>query len=114
VQSTGSETLFWEDSPVYRLNSSTPGNNFMAPLSMPATSVSQVQELESDFTKGLTATPTSMPSTGVNDFAETAAIVMPSSLEDNISIDPWPIEQSTGGPFGGLTNFELSYPNNWF
>jgi hypothetical protein len=80
---------------------------------MPATSVPQVQGLESDFTKGLGATPTSMPGTSVGDFAETAAIAMPSSLEDNNLIDPWPIEQSTGS-FGGLTSFELSYPNNWF
>jgi len=113
AQSTGSETLFWEDSPVYRLNNSTPGSNFIAPSSMPAASLSQVQGLDSDFTKGLTATPTSMPSTGMPDFTETAAIAMPAGLEDNVSIDPWPIEQSTGS-FGGLTGFELSYPNNWF
>jgi hypothetical protein len=112
-QSTASDSLFWEDSPVYRLNSSTPGDNFIAPISMPATSVPQVQGLESDFTKGLNATPTSMPVSSVGDFSETAAIAMPSSLEDNISIDPWPIEQSTGS-FGGLTSFELTYPNNWF
>jgi hypothetical protein len=112
-RSTASDSLFWEDSPVYRLNSSTPGDNFIAPMSMAATSVPQVQGLESDFTKGLGATPTSMPGTSVGDFAETAAIAMPSSLEDNNLIDPWPIEQSTG-PFGGLTSFELSYPNNWF
>jgi hypothetical protein len=80
---------------------------------MPVPSVPQVQGLESDFTKGLTTTPTSMPGTTISDFVETAAIAMPSSMEDNISIDPWPIEQSTGA-FGGMTGFELSYPNNWF
>jgi hypothetical protein len=112
-QSTTSDSLFWEDSPVYRINSSTPSDNFSAPVTMPGTSIPQVQGLESDFTKGLTTTPTSMPSTTISDFIETAAIAMPSSMEDNISIDPWPIEQSTGS-FGGLTGFELSYPNNWF
>jgi hypothetical protein len=112
-QSTASESLFWEDSPVYRLNSSTPGDSFITPVSMPTTSVPQVQSLESDFTKGLTATPPMIPSTMVNDFTETAAIAMPSNLEDNISIDPWPIEQSTGG-FGGMSPYELSYSNNWF
>jgi hypothetical protein len=53
-----------------------------------------------------------MPSTTFNDFADTAAIAMPNTLEDNISIDPWPIEQSTGS-FGGMNVFE-SYQNNWF
>jgi hypothetical protein len=109
-QSTPSESLFWEDSPVYRLAS---GDGFLAPASVPVTSGPHVQSLDSDFTKGLSATPVSMPNTMVSDFIETAAIAMPSNLEDNISIDPWPIEQSTGS-YGGLTGFELSYPNNWF
>jgi hypothetical protein len=113
AQSNASETLFWEDSPVYRLNSSTPGDNFIAPVSMPATSMAQGQGLESDFTKGLTAAPTSMPNSTMNDFATTAAIAMPNTLQDNISLDPWPIEQSTGS-FGGLSGFELSFPNNWY
>jgi hypothetical protein len=113
AQSNASETLFWEDSPVYRLNSSTPGDNFIAPVSLPATSMPQGQDLESDFTKGLTATPVSMPSSTMNDFANTAAIAMPTTLQDDVSIDPWPIEQSTGS-FGGLTGFELSFPNNWY
>jgi hypothetical protein len=113
-QSTASETLFWEDSPVYRLNSSTPGDSFTPPVMMPVTSVPQVQGLDSDFTKGLTSAPTSMPSTTFHDFADTAAIAMPNTLEDNISIDPWPIEQSTGS-FGGMNGFEMSYhQNNWF
>lgn len=112
-QSNASESLFWEDSPVYRLNTSGSGESLIAPVSMPATSIAHVQGLESDFTKGLSTAPTSMPSTTVNDFAETAAIAMPSNLEDNISIDPWPIEQNAAS-FGGMTGFELSYPNNWF
>jgi hypothetical protein len=112
-QSTASESLFWEDSPVYRLHTSAAGEGFIAPVSMPATAVSQVQSLDSDFTKGLNATPTSMPNTTVGDFVETAAIAMPSSLEDNISIDPWPIEQNANS-FGNLMGFELAYHNNWF
>jgi hypothetical protein len=113
AQSSGSESLFWEDSPVYRLNTSASGESLIAPVSMPVASVPHVQGLESDFTKGLSTAPTSMPSTTVNDFPETAAIAMPSTLEDNISIDPWPIEQNAG-TFGGMSGFELSYANNWF
>jgi hypothetical protein len=71
-----------------------------------------VQGLESDFTKGLGATPTSMPSTTYGDYIDTAAIAIPNSLDDNTSIEPWPIEQSTG-VFSGWNSFELSYPNNW-
>ncbi|KAL5115832.1 transcriptional activator haa1 [Pleosporales sp. CAS-2024a] len=112
AQSTGSETLFWEDSPVYRIHGSSPDNNFAAPVSMPATSVSQMQGLESDFTKGLTAPPSSTSATRADDYTETAAMTMSNILEDNISIDPWPIEQSTGS--FGMASFELSYPNNWF
>lgn len=110
-QSTASETLFWEDSPVYRLSNPMPSESIMAPASIPA--VSHVHGFESDFTKGLTAAPTSMPSASIADFAETAAIAMPSGLEDNNSIDPWPIEQS-GLPFNGMTAYELPYANSWF
>lgn len=114
AQSATSDTLFWEDSPVYRFNSSTPADTFTPPVTMPSTSMSQVQNLDSDFTKGLTSVPTSVPNTMVHDFAETAAIAMPNSLQENISIDPWPIEQSTGA-FGGMPAYDLSYPsNNWF
>jgi len=111
-QSTASESLFWEDSPVYRLSSSMSGENLMAPA-MPAVSVPHMHGLESDFTKGLSAAPPSMPSTSVGDYTETAAIAIPSSLEDNLSIDPWPIEQN-GLPFGAMAGFESTYPNNWF
>lgn len=112
-QSATSDTLFWEDSPVYRFNSSAPSESLIAPVTLAPTSVPNMQSLEPDFGKGLSAAPTSMVTTTANDYAETAAIAMPSNLEDNIAIDPWPIEQNAG-PFGGLTGFELSYPNNWF
>lgn len=112
-QSTASESLFWEDSPVYRFSTAMSGDSLMAPVPMPSVAVQHIHGLESDFTKGLSAAPTSMPSTSVGDFDETAAIAMPSNLEDDTSIDPWPIEQN-GLPFGGMTGFDLSYPNNWF
>jgi hypothetical protein len=110
-QSTASEPLFWEDNPGgYHVASR---DSFLPSASVPVTSASQVQVLDSDFTKGLSTTPVSMPTATINDFIEAAAIAMPSNLEDNISIDPWPIEQSTGA-YSGLNGFELSYPNNWF
>jgi len=112
-QSAASESLFWEDSPVYCFNTSAPQDNMMAAVTMPGTSVSNMQGLDSDFTKGLSAGPTSMSGSMASDFADTAAIAMPSNLEDNVSIDPWPIEQNAS-PFGGLGGLELSYPNNWF
>lgn len=112
-QSAASESLFWEDSPVYRLNTSAPNESIPAPVSIPAaTSMPNVQDLEPAFTKSLSAAPAAMTSTASSDFAETAAIVMPNSFEDIIPIDPWPLDQNTAS-FGGLNGFELSY-NNWF
>jgi hypothetical protein len=111
-QSTASETLFWEDSPVYRVSTAATGESLLAPVSMSGVSVPHVHGLESDFTKGLHTAPTSMPSTSVGDFAETAAIAMPSNLEDNISIDPWPIETNAIA-YGGFTGFD-NYANDWF
>lgn len=113
-QSTASDTLFWEDSPVYRLGNSASGEGLMTPVSTLTVSVPQIQGLESDFTKGLNSIPTSMPSTSISDFTEATAITMPNHLEDNISIDPWPIEQSAATFGGGFTGFEMPYPATWF
>lgn len=112
AQSNASESLFWEDSPLHRIDTSASVESVMASMSLPATSI-PVQSLEPDFTKGMAAAPTSMPSNVLTDFAETDAISMPSNLEDNIAIDPWPIDQNSG-PFGGMSGFEFAYPNNWF
>ena len=113
-QSTSGETLFWEDSPVYRFNTSAPSESIAAPVTMSiATSVPSAQDLEPTFAKSLSAAPTTMTSTASNDFAETAAIAMPTNFEDVVPIDPWPIDQNNGA-FGGLNSFELSYSNNWF
>ncbi|KAH7083336.1 hypothetical protein BKA63DRAFT_434392 [Paraphoma chrysanthemicola] len=111
-QSAVSEPLFWEDNPVYRTTTSSSVESLAASLPIPATSVPYVQGLESDFAKGLGPAPTSMPSSTFGDYVDTAAIAMPNTLDDNMSIEPWPIEQSTGA-FGGWNSFELTYPNNW-
>ncbi|KAF2025861.1 hypothetical protein EK21DRAFT_75437 [Setomelanomma holmii] len=106
-QSATSEPLFWEDNPVYRTNTSTSIESVNTSASVP-----YVQGPESDFTKGLGTAPTSMPTTTYGDYVDTAAITIPNNLDDNIPIEPWPIEQSTGA-FSGWNSFELSYPNNW-
>ncbi|KAJ4371436.1 transcriptional activator haa1 [Neocucurbitaria cava] len=113
-QSAASESLFWEDSPVYRFNTSAPSENIAAPVTLPAsTSMPNIPELEPTFAKSLSAAPTTMTSTASNDYTETAAIAMPTNYEDVVPIDPWPLDQNNGA-FGALNNFELSYSNNWF
>ncbi|KAF2130445.1 hypothetical protein P153DRAFT_366032 [Dothidotthia symphoricarpi CBS 119687] len=110
--STASESLFWEDQPVYRLATSGLNQNLAAPVSMPAmTSVPNTQGFEPDLMKSLNTAPTTMHSAFSNDFAETAAIAIPNTIDD-ISIEPWPIEQSTGS-FNAFNAFDLTYPNNW-
>jgi hypothetical protein len=105
-QSAANESLFWEDSPVYRFSTSMPSE---VPASMSATSVPDMQIFESSFAKGMNV-PTSISSNTASGFAEAAATSMPSDPENNISIDPW----EPSSPFGGMTGFDLTYPNNWF
>ncbi|KAL6707696.1 transcriptional activator haa1 [Coniothyrium glycines] len=114
-QSAASESLFWEDSPVYRLNTSVPSETVEASLSMPTSAMSVPQDLDPMFAKTLSAAPAAMTTTASNDFSETAAISMPSNFEDLTCIDPWSMDQN-GNAFNGLDNFDLSYsnPNNWF
>lgn len=116
-QSAASETLFWEDSPVYRLNTSAPTESIEAPASMPNTiAMPSYQNLESTFAKTMTAAPASLTSTVPTEFAETAAISMPTSFDDLSSIDPWSLSQNVDS-FGGLDNFGLPVyppPGNWF
>lgn len=111
---TAESTLFWEDSPVYRFSTSMPSESLVAPVSMPVpTSVASTQGFDADFVKSLGVAPTSMPTTTTNDFAETAAIAMPSSLDVPIDIDPWPVEQNLI-PYSNMDTFDMSYNNNWF
>lgn len=112
--SSASESLFWEDSPVYRLNTSAPAGNMLAPVAVSvACSMPQVQDLEPVFAKSPDVVPTSMTSNAPGDYAETAAISMPTNFEDVIPLDPWPLDQSNN-VFNALTNFDLTYSNNWF
>lgn len=114
-QSAASESLFWEDSPVHRFNTAQ-SETIEAPLSLTTSAaLSMPQDLEPMFAKTMTAAPTTMTTTASSDFAETAAISMPTNFDDLNSIDPWSLDQN-GNAFGGLNNFDLSYsnPTNWF
>lgn len=114
AQPASNESLFWEDSPVYRLNASVPSGSTDAPVAVPiTTSMPQVQGLEPVFGKSLNAAPATMTSTAPSSFPETAAISMPNNFEDAIPLDPWPLDQNNN-VFSAMTNFDLTYSNNWF
>lgn len=113
--STASESLFWEDSPVYRFTTSMPSENIEAPVPMPTSvPMGNVPELEPTYHKDAVVAPIPMTSTAPSDFSETAAISMPSNFEDVTSIESWPVDQSNGA-FGALASFDMNYSNsNWF
>lgn len=115
-QSAASESLFWEDTPAYRFNTSIPSERIDVPVSMATTATMPTMlAYEPMYAKSMTAAPATMTSTASPDFAETAAISMPSNFEEIVPMDPWPIDQSNGA-FNAMNNFDLSsYANNsWF
>lgn len=96
-QSAASETIFWEDTPTFRLAASTPNEPRSVPTSMP-TFVEDAQPA-----KQLTTAVTTMASTNpadvtssfsAADFGEMTAFAMPNNLED-IPNDPWSLEQAS-------------------
>jgi len=107
-QSVVSESLFWEDSPVYR----------PAPSSIPTTSSGDSLGFNLDFSKDLstvssmtTTSPIAGTSTYPTDYSEARAIAIPNNLND-IANDPWSttmLDQSN--TFGPLGNYDASYPN---
>ncbi|PSN73617.1 hypothetical protein BS50DRAFT_191578 [Corynespora cassiicola Philippines] len=115
-QSAASESLFWEDSPVYRLATSGPTDSRSAPTSIPATASPESQGLDLDFAKDLSSVSNGLTTTGPNDgtpvfttadFSDARAIVMPNNLDDVVSNDPWLLDQNNA--FGGLGPFDMSY-----
>ncbi|KAF1938786.1 hypothetical protein EJ02DRAFT_271211 [Clathrospora elynae] len=112
--SAAGESLFWEDSPVYRFNTATSeGVDASVPIAT-TTSMSNVQGFEPVFAKSLTSAPTAIISTAPGDFAGTAALSMPSNFDDIVPIVPWSLDQSNGA-FGAMDNFDIPYSNNgWF
>ncbi|KAF1829798.1 hypothetical protein BDW02DRAFT_583398 [Decorospora gaudefroyi] len=115
-QPAANESLFWEDTPAYRFNTSVPSEHIDAHVPVAtAASMPNMLGFEPMYAKSITAAPTAMTSTASSDFAETAAISMPSTFDNNVPIEPWPLNQSNGA-FNTMDNFDLSsYANNgWF
>lgn len=112
-QSAVSESLFWEDSPVYRLATSGPGESRTAPTSIPTT---DSQGFNLDFAKDLSTVSSGMTSTSPSvgtptyptDYSETRAIAISTNLDD-VANDPWLLDQSN--TFVGLSPFDASYQN---
>jgi hypothetical protein len=115
-QSAASESLFWEDTPAYRFNTSVPSERIEPSVPMASTaSMPNMLGFEPIYAKSMTAAPAPMTSTTSSDFVDTAAISMPSNYEDIVPIDPWPLDQSNGA-FNAMNNFDLSsYANpSWY
>jgi hypothetical protein len=111
-QSAASESLFWEDQPVYRFSTSIPTESLVAPMSVPVTTMSSSQAFEPDFVKSLGVAPTAMPMTSANDFSDAAAIAIPGNLDDVVPNDPWPLEQNMMA-FDTMNAFDPTYTQNW-
>lgn len=131
-QSAVSESLFWEDSPVYRLATSVPGEMRAVPTSMPTTTGIEASSFTADVgfapntlafssaglddlqgPKDVTSTATSVGST--MEFGEPRSIMMPNTLDDVVPNDPWLMDQSSvnlTNLFGGVGSFDDSY-SNW-
>ena len=114
-QSAASESLFWEDTPAYRFSTAVPSESVNAPMPMATTApMPNMLGFDPIYAKSMTAAPATMTSTASPDFADTAALSMPSNFEDVVPMDPWPIDQ-TNGAFNAMNNFDLSYTNSgWF
>ena len=116
-QSAASESLFWEDSPVYRFSTSMPTESLVAPMSMPVTTtttttMSSSQAFDSDFAKTISVAPMTMPITSTNDFADAAAIAIPGNLDEVVPNDPWPMEQNLMA-FDNMNAFDPTYTQTW-
>ncbi|KAF2690027.1 hypothetical protein K458DRAFT_98004 [Lentithecium fluviatile CBS 122367] len=84
--STASESLFWEDSPVYRVAPPST-NESRAPTSVPQRSTPESQGLDLQYPK--TATTSSAPSL----YSDATAIAMPNSVDDVPPSAPWMMNQ---------------------
>jgi hypothetical protein len=111
-QSAASESLFWEDQPVYRFSTAMPSENLVAPMSIPVTAMSTSQVFDSDYSKSQSMAPTAMPITTTSDFADAAAIAIPGNFDDVVPNDPWPMDQSLMA-FDSMNAFDTTYTQNW-
>ncbi|KAF1997369.1 hypothetical protein P154DRAFT_441394 [Amniculicola lignicola CBS 123094] len=100
-----SESLFWEDNPVFGLGTSAPSEALSAPTSMPTSTVTHRPRVDLEIAENdLNVTPVTM--TSAADYGETRAIAMPN--DDAVSTDPWMMDNN----FGGFNTPDLGY-NNW-
>lgn len=108
--STASESLFWDDSPVYRLGVPV-SNDTRAPTSMPSTTP-EPQGLEMNLSKTMATVPESAVSTSADLYSETQAIAMPTNVDDLASNDAWLLDQSNTA-FAAFGTFDLPTYSNW-
>lgn len=113
--SSASESLFWEDSPVYRFTSSMSSEAIEAPVPLPVQiPMANILEPQPAFAKNLSAAPMAMASPAASEFSETPAISMPGTFQDMTPMEPWPLDPGQG-TFGTLNNFDMNYSNStWF
>jgi hypothetical protein len=113
-QSAVSESLFWEDNPVFRSTPNAPSDVRAAPTSMPI----YVDETQSIKHANIVPTTLAISSSAdlsasyfATDFGEPSAIAMPNNLEDVISNDPWLMNPNTD-LFNAPNGFDTSF-SNW-
>lgn len=111
-QSTASESIFWEDQPVYRFSNAMPTESLVAPMSIPVTTMSTSQAFESDFPKSQSLAPTTMSTTSMTDFADAAAIAIPGNFDDVVPNNPWPMEQNLMA-FDSMNAFDATFAQPW-
>jgi hypothetical protein len=90
--STASESLFWEDSPVYRVAPSTVHES-RAPTSVPQRSTPEPQGLDLQFSKTLGPVATTTTSSASSLYGEAQAIAMPTSMDEAPPSAPWMMSQ---------------------
>lgn len=113
--STASESLFWEDSPVYRFTPTVASESIEAPVPLPVQmSMATMLDPQPAFAKSLGTAPMAMTSPAASEFGETPAMSMPSNYQDITSMEPWPLDPSNGA-FSALNNYDMNYSNaGWF
>jgi hypothetical protein len=109
-----SDSLFWEDNPVFQLPASS-ATEFQSALASTAAYAQDFQPKQSDAM--LARTPNSnlgniVTSYSVADFNETAAIPIPDGLNDIVSNDPWSTEPNSA-TFGELGGLDLNNYPGW-
>ncbi|KAF2706400.1 hypothetical protein K504DRAFT_471158 [Pleomassaria siparia CBS 279.74] len=105
--STVSESLFWEDSPVYRMAPSMSNEGHMAPMSIVTTGAAELQSFDIDFSKELGIVSTSMPSTSPINDTPTYSTNYSEANTMPVSNDAWSLDQ--GNTFVGLGNFDTTF-----